>query len=174
MKLETPIHILTKGLPEEFKDYLNYVRCLDYEVEPDYRRLRSMFMKLFKTKGYNKQIEFDWTKYSEDDNEDDQEELESSNSSFDPMESKLREFQFQKIQKELKRNDFPNEIKEALKGSSDLDQSASDISENEAEENKLIWESQYKIEEFGEVSNREQGKLRQSYIGKQKRIHIYY
>ena len=37
MKLETPIHILTKGLPEEFKDYLNYVRCLEYEAEPDYK-----------------------------------------------------------------------------------------------------------------------------------------
>lgn len=47
-KLSTKIATLTKGLPEEFKDYMNYVKCLEYEHVPDYKQLRYMFKKLFK------------------------------------------------------------------------------------------------------------------------------
>ena len=42
-KLSTKIQTLTKGLPEEFKDYMNYVKSLDYETMPDYTQLRNLF-----------------------------------------------------------------------------------------------------------------------------------
>ena len=79
-----------------------------------------MFQKLYKSKGFAKQNKFEWIKYNDEPNkEDSDEESNSSNSSFDPMESKLREFQFQKIQKELKRKDEQKENNNFENGSSE-------------------------------------------------------
>lgn len=61
-KLETPVNLLCKGLPEEFKDYLNYVKSLNYESEPNYHKLRDLFRGLYKTKKYAHDSLYDWDK----------------------------------------------------------------------------------------------------------------
>lgn len=60
MKLEITVGVLTKGLPEEFKEYLSFVRCMDYEPQPNYGELREMFQKLFKKKGFSYDNIYDW------------------------------------------------------------------------------------------------------------------
>lgn len=60
MKLEAPVDMLTKGLPEEFKDFLNLVRSMKFETEPDYLKIKRNFQKLFKRKGYINDGIFDW------------------------------------------------------------------------------------------------------------------
>jgi len=42
-KISTTIESLTKGVPEEFSKYLNYVRNLQFEDKPDYNQLRQFF-----------------------------------------------------------------------------------------------------------------------------------
>merc|ERR1719191_1348664 len=38
-KLQTPIEVLCKGMPEEFAKYMHYVRNLGFSEEPDYKYL---------------------------------------------------------------------------------------------------------------------------------------
>lgn len=59
-KLETPINELCKDLPSEFAQYMKYVRQLEFEEEPDYKKLRGLFTSLFEKKGYEEDLEFDW------------------------------------------------------------------------------------------------------------------
>lgn len=60
MKLETPVNVLTKGLPEEFKDFLNLARSMEFDTEPSYSEIRQNFQKLFRRKGYTNDNVFDW------------------------------------------------------------------------------------------------------------------
>ena len=41
--MDNPPEVLCSGLPEQFKTYLEYCRNLDFEKEPDYEYLRSLF-----------------------------------------------------------------------------------------------------------------------------------
>lgn len=41
--MATTIESLTRGLPLEFGDYLNYCRKLRFDEKPDYAVLRKMF-----------------------------------------------------------------------------------------------------------------------------------
>ncbi|OAP54674.1 hypothetical protein AYL99_11122 [Fonsecaea erecta] len=54
-------HELCAGLPTEFEDYMNYVRNLRDEDQPDYQHLRNMFNKLFHRQGFEYDNVFDWT-----------------------------------------------------------------------------------------------------------------
>lgn len=139
MKLETQVNTLTKGLPEAFKDYLNSVRCMNYDTEPEYGKYRKMFKAVLKNK-LDESEGFDWHRADEPVEEDSElEDSDSNDSSFDPMESKLREFQYQKIQKELKRTDNNQSVMK--NNNSESASSCSDISDEEDMENKLFWES---------------------------------
>lgn len=60
-KRATPIEVLCEGHPEEFANYLRYVRRLDFFETPDYDYLRRLFQDLFNRKGYEDDGEFDWT-----------------------------------------------------------------------------------------------------------------
>lgn len=60
-KRATPIEVLCEGHPEEFANYLRYVRRLDFFETPDYDYLRRLFQDLFDRKGYVDDGEFDWT-----------------------------------------------------------------------------------------------------------------
>ncbi|KIW24846.1 uncharacterized protein PV07_10534 [Cladophialophora immunda] len=54
-------HELCAGLPSEFEDYMNYVRNLRDEDQPDYQHLRKIFNKLFRRQGFEYDNAFDWT-----------------------------------------------------------------------------------------------------------------
>jgi len=56
----TPIKDLCEGFPEEFGIYLNYVRKLGFEENPDYDFLRELFTKVLKNIGETEDGIFDW------------------------------------------------------------------------------------------------------------------
>ena len=60
-KQATSTSELCAGLPAQFEEYMNYVRKLRYEDQPDYRQLREMFKKLFRRQGFEYDDVFDWT-----------------------------------------------------------------------------------------------------------------
>jgi casein kinase 1 len=52
--------LLTKIIPEEFAIYMNYVRKLGFEENPDYDFLRELFTKVLKTTGEQDDGVYDW------------------------------------------------------------------------------------------------------------------
>ena len=60
-KASIPVATLCKGLPSEFETYMNYVRTLMFEDQPDYLYLRKLFKNLMNRKGFCYDYEFDWT-----------------------------------------------------------------------------------------------------------------
>jgi casein kinase 1 gamma len=60
-KRSTPIEVLCENFPEEWSNYLRYVRRLDFFETPDYDYLYGLFRSLFDKKGYSDDSEFDWT-----------------------------------------------------------------------------------------------------------------
>ncbi|KAI0267709.1 kinase-like protein [Gloeopeniophorella convolvens] len=59
-KQSTPISELCEGFPEEFAIYMNYVRKLGFEENPDYDFLRELFSKVLKTNGEQDDGVYDW------------------------------------------------------------------------------------------------------------------
>lgn len=62
-KMTIPNDVLTKGLPGEFLEYMNYVKNLRFDDKPDYGYLRKLFRDLFKRENYRYDYVFDWTLY---------------------------------------------------------------------------------------------------------------
>jgi len=60
-KIGTPVEQLCKGYPQEFAQYLNYCRSLQFEDKPDYAYLRKLFRDLFIREGLKYDAMFDWT-----------------------------------------------------------------------------------------------------------------
>lgn len=58
-KLSTSTSVLCRGLPIEFQVYLDYVKKLEFDATPDYRRLRKLFHDVYKKQGYQDYV-FDW------------------------------------------------------------------------------------------------------------------
>jgi len=53
---------LCKGLlPDEFATYINYTRSLGFEDKPDYRYLRELFRRVFRSRELRYDNVFDWT-----------------------------------------------------------------------------------------------------------------
>ncbi|CAG8529556.1 21540_t:CDS:2 [Rhizophagus irregularis] len=59
-KQSTPIKDLCEGFPEEFGIYLNYVRKLGFEENPDYDFLRELFTKVLKNSNEVEDGVYDW------------------------------------------------------------------------------------------------------------------
>ncbi|KAF0535243.1 kinase-like protein [Gigaspora margarita] len=59
-KQSTPIKELCEGFPEEFGIYLNYVRKLNFEENPDYDFLRELFTKVLKNSNEVEDGVYDW------------------------------------------------------------------------------------------------------------------
>ena len=51
---------LCEGLPDEFREYIDLVKNLEFEEEPDYDRYTNIFNELFKKKEYTKDYLYDW------------------------------------------------------------------------------------------------------------------
>lgn len=60
MKLKTPLNVLCEGIPEEFQTYMQQVRSLRFEDEPDYAFYRQLFRSLFNKAGFVYDMKFDW------------------------------------------------------------------------------------------------------------------
>jgi serine/threonine protein kinase len=65
-KKETTSEALCKGFPNEFREYVEYTRNLGYEEEPNYDKLRSLFLNLVCDQmGENFDFIYDWTTSSD-------------------------------------------------------------------------------------------------------------
>lgn len=61
MKQTIGISELCADLPSEFADYMNYVYNLPEGQKPNYRRLRTLFTRLFRRQGFEYDNVYDWT-----------------------------------------------------------------------------------------------------------------
>ncbi|CAD8208806.1 unnamed protein product [Paramecium octaurelia] len=59
-KISTPIDQLCKGIPNEFQQFMNYVRNLKYDEKPDYSFLKKIFKERFVKEGYEYDYVYDW------------------------------------------------------------------------------------------------------------------
>ncbi len=60
-KMTTPVEMLCKGFPPEFRTYFDYCHGLRFEDKPDYPYLKRLFKDLFFREGYQVDGIFDWT-----------------------------------------------------------------------------------------------------------------
>jgi Serine/threonine protein kinase len=58
-KKSTSLDELCNSLPEEFKTYLLYCKNLNFQDDPDYEYLKSLFRELFVKEGYELDYQFD-------------------------------------------------------------------------------------------------------------------
>lgn len=59
-KLETPVEEICEGCPDQFAEYLTYVKKLEFDDEPDYVHLRMLFRNLFEELKYVYDYKYDW------------------------------------------------------------------------------------------------------------------
>lgn len=64
-KISTPVDALCKGIPAEFKGYIEYVQRLRFDDKPDYGYLMGQFRELFFRKGFVYDNEYDWNSIPE-------------------------------------------------------------------------------------------------------------
>lgn len=64
-KMMIPSEALTKGLPIEFSNFLNYVKTLRFEEKPDYQYLKNELREMFCEEGFLEDWEYDWCCLSE-------------------------------------------------------------------------------------------------------------
>jgi hypothetical protein len=60
LKKTTSVEKLCEGLPEEFAKYINYSRKLDFEEDPDYDYLRSLFSSILVKNQEKNDLNFFW------------------------------------------------------------------------------------------------------------------
>lgn len=65
-KLKTSLDELCQGLPEEFKEFINYARKLQFTEEPDYNYLNSLLLKAAQNNKIDiNTVKYDWVIYKE-------------------------------------------------------------------------------------------------------------
>ena len=60
-KMEISLSKLCEGFPIEFEKFMNYVKNLEFEENPDYDMLRNLLMKVLEKNNLNYNYIFDWT-----------------------------------------------------------------------------------------------------------------
>ena len=63
IKLETTNEFLCENLPKQFLSYMNYVKTLEFEQNPDYKFLKGLFQETLVKFNYENDLEFDWRKF---------------------------------------------------------------------------------------------------------------
>jgi len=61
-KKDTPVEDLCKSFPNEFAEFIVYVKKLSYTDDPDYNYLRGLLEKIMKDNKYESDNVWDWTK----------------------------------------------------------------------------------------------------------------
>ena len=61
MKNKITAKELCKGLPEEFAEYVDYTRDLQYSEQPNYDRLKNLFISMLNRLNYTFDYIYDWT-----------------------------------------------------------------------------------------------------------------
>jgi len=61
-KITTSIRKLCDGCPDEFSDYMAYVKSIGYAQDPNYEYLRSLFKRIFVKEKFQNDGNFEWTR----------------------------------------------------------------------------------------------------------------
>ena len=61
-KIATSAEELCQGFPQQFTDFINYTRQLQYEQDPDYYYLKNLFLKVLNNQGFKIDCYYDWDK----------------------------------------------------------------------------------------------------------------
>lgn len=59
-KQKINIEMLCSGLPQEFVNYFQYIKAMDFISKPDYKYLKNLFVTMMKNNKYPMDYEFDW------------------------------------------------------------------------------------------------------------------
>lgn len=61
--MEVTVDELCKGYPDEFKDFMNYCRSLQFVDDPDYKYMIGLFEGCLKKNGHDPKVhDFIWSK----------------------------------------------------------------------------------------------------------------
>ena len=60
MKMETSEENFCQGLPNEFVSYMKYVKHLEFEEDPDYKYLNSLFLSVLSKNQFGNNLNFFW------------------------------------------------------------------------------------------------------------------
>jgi hypothetical protein len=61
--MEVTVDELCKGYPDEFKDFMNYCRKLEFVDEPDYKYMIGLFENCMRNNGHDPKVhDFIWSK----------------------------------------------------------------------------------------------------------------
>ena len=73
-KLANTPGILCMGLPDEFEKLLKYSRKLEFEEEPDYKGIKTMFKNYIINNGDTMNMEFEWNQNKSEESKEEEEE----------------------------------------------------------------------------------------------------
>ena len=65
-KRDTTPEELCKSLPDEFREYVHYTRNMNYEEDPNYEYLKSLFRKIMEREEYEMDFFYDWSKQNDE------------------------------------------------------------------------------------------------------------
>ena len=68
VKFETTVENLCSGLPQQFLDFVRYIRGMTFEQEPDYKYLRNLFLIALQNTGGKMDFCYDWDNRINDEN----------------------------------------------------------------------------------------------------------
>ena len=104
IKLETTEENFCKGLPDEFINYLKYVKKLEFEQEPDYKYLTNLFSSILAKNEFKKNITFFWIRKSSKKSETRRFLCKENNSEVinNSLNKKLRGFSFKRLYSKIK------------------------------------------------------------------------
>ena len=66
LKLKITNEELCKNLPKEIYDYMNYVKNMNFDDNPDYTYLQSLFLNILKNIGEKNDLMFSWVDKNEE------------------------------------------------------------------------------------------------------------
>ena len=172
-KISTSLDELCEGLPEEFKEFIQYARNLKFEEKPDYEYLKGLLQKVIEKNNIDiNTVQYDWTikgveskekdEYSDDEEKyyEDEKEISINSENEENNNDKKEEKQ------NLKENEILNEIKEKEnnekkdeeKGEKNGEKNEEKSEEKNEQKNQEINEekSEGKNEEKNEKNNEEE------------------
>ena len=65
-KRDTTPEELCKSLPDEFREYVHYTRNMNYEDDPNYEYLKSLFRNIMEREEYEMDFFYDWSKQNDE------------------------------------------------------------------------------------------------------------
>ena len=168
-KISTSLDELCEGLPEEFKEFIQYARNLKFEEKPDYEYLKGLLQKVIEKNNIDiNTVQYDWTikgveSKEKDEYSDDEEKYEDEKEISINSENEENNNDKKEEKQNLKENENLNEIKEKEniekkdeeKGEKNGEKNEEKIEEKDEQKNHEINEekSEEKIEQKNEKNN---------------------